>query len=325
MKCIKTAGFGGVDVLRVTEEAQPSVSAEDVLVKVYAAGVNRADLLQRMGKYPPPPGESDILGLEIAGEIVAVGEACTSWRVGDRVFGLVGGGGYAEYCLLDSKMAMRIPDDWSYVEAAAVPEAFMTADMTVFELGELKAGETLLLHAAASGVGTAALQMAKYCGARVIGSVSQDEKVRKILSLGADVAINYKKQDLFETLHHITSGVDVIEDFIGGAYLKPHLHLLNPGGRLIVVSLLQGHIGELDMRLLLSKRLQIKGSVMRSRTLEDKRTITARFVARWLPILMAGDIKPVIDKTFSFEEVQAAHTYVASNQTKGKVILENIG
>jgi len=323
MKAITMTQFGAPNVLTLSDIPRPIISSEQLLVKVHAIGVNRADILQRRGKYPPVPGDSDILGLEIAGTIVTVGDNVVDWRVGDKVFGLVGGGAYAEYCLLDSQMAMKIPDNWSFEQAAAVPEVFMTANETIFELGQLQQGETLLLHAAASGVGTAALQMAKYIGAAVIASVSNENKKASIKKLGADFVINYKKENLFAKCFEYTNqlGVDVIEDFIGAEYLQQHLALLKMNGRLILVALMRGSEALFDMRLVLKKRLQIKGSVMRTRTLSDKREITQRFVKRWLPILQQGSIHPVVDKVFSFDEVAKAHEYMEANKNIGKIIL----
>lgn len=323
MKAITLTSFGAPSVLIISDVPKPTTTKETLLVKVHAVGINRADTLQRQGKYPPAPGESDILGLEIAGVVVEVGENVSGWKVGDKVFGLVGGGAYAEYCLLDSQMAMRIPDNWTFEQAAAVPEVFMTANETVFELGQLKADETLLLHAAASGVGTAVLQMAHYVGAKVIASVGDDNKIAKVKNLGADFVINYKKENLFEKCLEYTDGlgVDVIEDFIGAEYLQQHLELLKTNGRLISVALMRGAKAELDMRLVLKKCLQIKGSVMRTRPLAFKREITKRFAQRWLPILARGDIHPVIDKTFAFDEVSKAHEYMEANKNIGKIIL----
>jgi putative PIG3 family NAD(P)H quinone oxidoreductase len=303
---------------------RPIPQPDQLLVKVHATALNRADTLQRRGKYPPPAGESTLLGLEIAGVVVAVGPHVREFKPGQRVFGLVGGGGYAEYCLLDQGVAMPMPDDWDFVKAAAVPETFLTANETVFELGQLKTGESLLIHAAASGVGTAAIQMAHAIGAQVYATVGSDIKCEKVLALGATAAVNYKTTDFVTWIMQQTegTGVDVVEDFVGKDYLMKNLSVLKTGGRLIQVSTMSGAITEIDLRVLMSKRLQLIGSVMRSRSLQDKREITTRFKKRWLPMLVDGTIQPIIDRVYPWQDVVAAHTHMESNENIGKIILK---
>jgi tumor protein p53-inducible protein 3 len=242
MRAITFSTPGGPEVLQLTEVPDPTPRPEQLLVRVRATALNRADTLQRRGQYPPPLGESDILGLELAGEVETVGTMTQGFRVGDRVFGLVGGGGYAEKAVIDYRMAMPIPASWSFVEAAAVPEVFFTANETLFTLGQLAPGETVLIHAGASGVGTAGIQMARHIGARVFATTSTPEKVERIIALGADVGINYKTEDFAARVRELTTraGVELIQDFIGAAYWQRNLQCLKVGGRLVLVGLMGG-------------------------------------------------------------------------------------
>jgi len=324
MKAVTLKGEGGPEVLEISEVPAPQAGKEQLLVRVRATALNRADTMQREGKYPPPPGESDILGLELAGEVEACGEGVAGFAVGDRVFGLVGGGGYAELALLEAGMAMPIPEGWSFTEAAAVPEVFFTANETVFVLGGLTAGETLLIHAGGSGVGTAAIQMAHHAGARVFFTAGSEEKITKAKALGAEAGINYKTQDFVVEVKRLTDGegVDVVEDFLGASYLARNMSVLKNGGRLVLVALMGGAGGEIDLSQVMRRRLKIFGSVMRSRSLADKCEITARFRQRWLPPLVEGRIKPIIDTVFPMAQVRAAHEYMEANKNFGKIILE---
>lgn len=322
MQAVICNGFGATEVLTLQELPVPQPGPDQLLIKVYATALNRADLLQRRGTYLPPKGESAILGLEIAGEVVAWGEHVNGFQVGQRVFGLVTAGGYAQYCLLDQHLALELPEHWDFQTAAAIPEAFITAHQTLFELGGLAAGESVLIHAGGSGVGTASIQMAKYAGAKVYATAGTDAKVRGIQRLGADAGFNYKTCDFFsEIAHRNPQGIDVIQDFIGGTYLNPHLALLKPGGRLIQVALMGSRHCELNLAPLVQKYLQIKGSILRSRTLEYKRQLTLRFKQRWLPVLMAGSIKPIIAKTFALPDIRHAHQFMESNQNFGKIVV----
>ncbi|HVR97479.1 MAG TPA: NAD(P)H-quinone oxidoreductase [Thermoanaerobaculia bacterium] len=317
-------GHGGVEVMRIAEVPRPEPGPGQLLVWVRASALNRADLLQRAGEYDPPPGESQVPGVEIAGEVESWGEGVQGFRRGDRVMGLVGSGGYAEHCLLDAGMAVPVPDAWSWAEAAAVPESFYTADTTLFELGELGPGQTLLLHAAASGVGTACIQLARAVGARVFCTAGSDAKIARCLELGADAGVNYKTHDFVDAVRDWTggAGVDVVEDFIGIPYLNRNLSVLKDGGRLIQVGLLEGWLGEVDLLPVVLRRLQIKGSAMRPRPIADKRAITRKFRERWLPLFMEGRLRPVIDSVFPFEEVVAAHEHMEANRNFGKIVLE---
>lgn len=324
MRAVICTAPGGPEVLRLGERPDPVLMPEQVLVRVRATALNRADTLQRAGHYPPPPGESDILGLELAGEVETVGAAVQDWAPGDRVFGLVGSGGYAEKAVIDARMAMRIPEDWSCIQAAAVPEVFFTAQETLFTLGRLVAGETVLIHAGASGVGTAAIQMARETGARILVTAGSAEKIQRCVALGATAGCNYKEQDFAEWIREVTNGegIDVVEDFIGAAYWERNLRCLKLGGRLILVGLMGGTTIEANLGMLLTKRLQVFGSVLRSRPLADKIAITQRFHTQWLPRLQAGRITPIIDRVFPLAQASDAHRYMEENRNFGKIILE---
>lgn len=322
-RAIVCDGFGGPEVLKVAEVPRPEPGPGELLVRVRASALNRADLLQRSGEYSPPPGESAILGVEIAGEIEAWGDGVTGFERGQGVFGLVGSGGYAEHCLLDAGMAIRVPDGWSWAEAAAVPEAFFTADTTLFELGELAAGQSVLIHAAGSGVGTACIQLAREAGARIFCSAGSDEKLERCRGLGAEAGINRRTQDFAREVLERTDGqgVDVVEDFVGADYLARNLAVLKEGGRLVQVGLLSGWKGEIDLLTLVLRRLQVKGSAMRPRSLAEKRAIARKFEERWLPLLVAGRLQPVIDSVFPFERVAEAHARLAADLSFGKIVL----
>lgn len=324
MKAITCTKPGGPEVLQLTEVADPVPTPDQLLVRVRASALNRADTMQRIGAYPPPPGESDILGLELAGEVEAVGSSVQGFAPGDRVFGLVGSGGYAEKAVIDARMTMPIPDGWSFSQAAAVPEVYFTAQETIFTLAGLKAGETILIHAGASGVGTAGIQMACETRARVLITAGSADKIQRCTELGAEAGCNYKEQDFAEWIKDLTqgTGVDVIEDFIGAAYWDKNLRSLKIGGRLVLVGLMGGVKVETNLGMILTKRLQIFGSVLRSRPLEDKIAITQRFKQNWLPLLTAGKIKPIIDTVFSLAQAAEAHQYMEDNKNFGKIILE---
>lgn len=323
MQAITVAAPGGPEALHLTTVPDPVPTSDQVLVRVRATALNRADVMQRMGSYPPPPGESDILGLELAGEVEAVGAAVKDLVPGDRVFGLVGSGGYAEKAVIDARMAMPIPAGWDFTQAAAVPEVFFTAQETLFTLGGLKEGETVLIHAAASGVGTAGIQMARETGARIFVTAGSAEKIQRCIELGATVGCNYKERDFADWVKEVTNGqgVDLIEDFIGAAYWDRNLRSLKTGGRLVLVGLMGGAKVEANLGLLMTKRLQIFGSVLRSRPLADKIAITQRFRATWLPLLAAGRVKPIIDRVFPLAQAADAHRCMEENRNFGKIIL----
>ena len=323
MKGIIKTSDGGPDVLKLAEIPAPLSGPKQLLINVKATALNRADTLQRRGLYPPPPGESEILGLELAGTVEAMGDEVTDFKRGDRVFGLVGGGGYAEQAVIDYRMAMPIPENWSFEQAAAVPEVFFTANETLFTLGGLSAGETVLIHAGGSGVGTAGTQMAHQAGARIFITAGSAEKIRKSEALGCTEGINYKERDFAEEIMRLTGGegVDVVQDFIGAPYLKRNLSILKPRGRLVIVGLMGGSAADIDLGQVLRKRLQILGSVMRPLPLEEKIRITQRFMNRWLPLLKEGKIKPIIDTVMPLSQAREAHEYMEANRNFGKIIL----
>ena len=327
MRVIVCSKVGGLESMSIQEQARPKPKIGQVLVKVVAIGVNRADILQRRGKYPPPPDHSDILGLEIAGEVVEIGSNGTEndeIKIGQRVCGLVNGGAYAEYCLLDSKMVIKIPAAMKYTEAAGIPEAFLTAYSALFELGDLQAKESVLIHAGGSGVGTAAIQLAKVAGAKPYVTVGSDGKLVKAVALGAKGGVNHKAHDFAVTLMQMTkqAGINVIIDCVGELYSSRNIIILSTGGRLIQIAAMSGVHCHWDLGDIMRKRLQIKGLTMRSRPLTEKRLLTKQFVQKWLPYFESKDIVPVIDSVFPFEKVQQAHSHMESNKNFGKIILE---
>ena len=324
MKAIIRIGDGGPEVLQLSEVPAPIPTATQLLVDVHATALNRADLIQRRGGYPPPPGESEILGLEIAGTVAACGSGVEGVSEGDRVFGLVGGGGYAAQAVIDYRMAMPIPDGWSFEEAAAVPEVFFTANENIFTLGALSAGETILIHAGGSGVGTAGIQISQHAGANVFVTAGTPEKIDKCKALGAIEGINYKTIDFVAELERLTGGegVDVVLDFIGAPYLERNLSILKTKGRLLQVGLIGGATAEINLSTLMRNRLKVIGSVMRPQSIDEKIAITQRFVDRWLPELKRGVLHPIIDTVFPLAEARQAHTYMEANRNFGKIILK---
>jgi putative PIG3 family NAD(P)H quinone oxidoreductase len=309
--------------LHFAEVPTPEIAADVVLIKIHATAVNRADLLQRRGFYPPPPGESEIMGLEAAGVIVEKSPNVSNWQIGDRVCCLLGGGGYAEYVAAHKDMLLPIPEPLSFEQAAAIPEAFYTAFVNLFLEGELKAEEILLIHAGASGVGTAAIQLARHTGAKVFITAGSDEKIQRCLALGAQAGINYKTVDFAEGLLQLTDqqGVDIILDCIGGKYLQQNLSILKLTGRMVLIGLLGGAKAEIDLSLVLRKRLRLLGSVLRSRTRAEKIAITHAFKARVLPLFQNKKIQPIIASVYPIAEAAQAHEYVAANKNFGKVVL----
>lgn len=313
------------DPLLSWEDApDPVITADEVLVEVKATAVNRADLLQAQGLYPPPPGASDILGLEIAGVVSAVGERVTAWKVGDRILALVPGGGYAQQAAVHHEMLMPLPPDWSFNQGAALPEVWLTAFLNLFIEGGLQKGETVLLHAGASGVGTAGIQMAHAGGAEVFVTAGMEQKLDACRKLGADLTINYKQQDFLTEIRRATQekGVDLILDPVGGAYLDKNLQALAENGRLVNIGLMGGATADMNLGLVLGKSLKIIGSRLRSRPLAQKIDLTRRFQERFWPLLESGKLQPVIDSIFPIQKAQEAHDYVRQNRNTGKVILD---
>ena len=309
----------------VWEEVPDIVPGPDqVLVDIKATAVNRADLLQAMGLYPPPPGESDTLGLEMAGVISAVGEQAKGRLVGERVMGLLSGGGYAQQVAIHPDMLLQLPDSWSFAQGAAIPEVWLTAFSNLFLEGDLSPGQRVLIHAGGSGVGTAGIQLACEAGATVYITAGSEAKLERCRELGASLAINYKEQDFVTAIRDTTRGrgIDVILDPIGGAYLAQNLDLLAENGRLINIGLLGGSNAELNLGVVLGKSLRIIGTRLRSRPLAQKVEITRMFADRFWPLLESGRLKPVVDSVFPITESNAAHEYVRQNKNTGKVVLE---
>ena len=294
------------------------MAPDQLRIRVRAAGVNRADLLQRQGHYPPPPGASEILGLECAGEVIEVGAEVRGWTPGDRAMALLAGGGYAEEVVVHHGSAMRVPDALSDVEAGALPEVFLTAFLNVFELARAKAGETLLVHGGGSGVGTAATTLGKLAGLRVIVTAGSKEKCDRCLAHGADVAINYREEDFVERAR----GANVILDHIGARYLPRDLEALALGGRIVIIGSMGGEArAEIDVTRLLGKRQQIIGSTLRARPNEEKAAIVASFLARFGDDLREGRVRPVIARVFSLEQAADAHRLMKDSEHFGKIVL----
>ncbi len=314
------------DSLRLAEAPDPQPSDEEVLIRVHATALNRADMMQRMGNYPPQHGASDILGLELAGEVIEIGSRVRNLSVGDRVYGLSGGGGYAELATLHESLAMPIPDELTYREAASIPEVFFTANTAVRTLGRTQPGERILIHAGGSGVGIAAIQIARLIGAEVWTTAGSDEKCRRASELGADLAINYREQDFAELAQERSGGrgLDVILDVIGRDYWDANLRSLGQSGRLVLVGLMGGAAAETNLGLILSKRLQIFGTVMRSRPLIDRAAITRDYQLHLEPAIVSGDMRPVIDTVFPLSQAAAAHHYMQENRNFGKILLDCI-
>jgi putative PIG3 family NAD(P)H quinone oxidoreductase len=320
MLVVVVATPGGPEALQVVERPVPKPACGEVLIKVAAAGVNGADLSQRRGTYPLPPGTPDILGLECAGTIVAVGEGVTDWEIGAQVCALLIGGGYAEYCAVPAVQCLPIPAGVSLIDAAGLPEVAMTVWSNVFEIGRLAPGETILVHGGASGIGTHTIQLAHRLGARVLATAGTDAKCRRCEQLGAVKAFNYTTQDFVAEARRL-GAVDVILDMVGGDYIRRGLELLAPGGRLVMLALKQGARLELDCGLIQSKNLYLTGSRLRPRPIAEKgRLVSAVRKAVW-PLIDSGDVKPIVDSTFPLRAAADAHRRMESGEHIGKVML----
>lgn len=323
MKVIEISRPGGPEVLVLADRPVPKPAENEILIKVHAAGINRPDCAQRQGTYPPPPGASDLLGLEVAGEVVEVGSKVTEWSKGDYVCALVSGGGYAEYVVAPEGQCLPIPYDLDFIHAAALPETFFTVWTNVFESGQLKKGETILVHGGSGGIGTTAIQLSHQMGAKVLTTVGKESAVQPCLDLGADKVIQYKKEDFVTAVKDATGGkgVDVILDMVGGEYFPRNIECLAPLGRLVQIATLQGANASFDLRKMMAKRLTITGSTLRPRSVEEKSRIAKNLRDHVWPLLNKGKLKPMIFKTFKLEQAREAHELMESSAHTGKIVL----
>lgn len=320
MRAILITQPGNADVLKLGAAPEPQPNDAEVLVRVYAAGVNRADVLQRKGSYNPPPGAPSLLGLELAGELLTPVE---QWRRGDRVMAVVTGGAYAEFAVVPIGMLLRVPDRFSYEEAAAIPEAFLTAYLNLFTLGKLEAGGSVLIHAGGSGVGTAAVQLARAAGARVFATAGTDAKLARCRELGAELTVNYKREPFVKRVLDATdgAGVNLVLDFIGAPYWNDNLKVLVRGGILTTIGLLGGGRGDLDMSAILGKSLTVTGTTLRSLPLPQKIELNRAFAQFAMPLFEAGELSPVLDTIFTLGEAADAHRMMEANRNTGKIVL----
>jgi NADPH2:quinone reductase len=323
MTAIAIRSPGGPEVLTAEPRPVPKPGDGEILIEVAAAGVNRPDVMQRMGLYPPPPGAPDIPGLEIAGEVVACGTGATRWKEGDKVMALVVGGGYAEFCIAHESHALSVPAGLSLTKAAAIPETFFTVWYNAFERGRLAARETLLVHGGSSGIGTTAIQLAAAFGARVITTAGTPEKCEACRTLGADVAINYKIEDFVAVTKQATGdrGADLVLDIVGGDYIDRNYEAAAVEGRIVQIAFQSSSRATVDFRRLMLKRLTHTGSTLRARSVADKGAIARAVEAKVLPLIATGRVKPVIDSTFPLREAAAAHARMESSQHVGKIVL----
>ena len=326
MKAVLLDGFGGLDVLKVGEVDKPAPKEGEVLIKVVATTINRPDLVQREGKYPPPPGDSEILGLEVSGVIEQLGEGVSGWNVGDRVMALVGGGGYAEYAVAYAEHLMPIPESMSFEEAACVCESYITAFLNVFMIGDLQDGQTAIYHGGGGGVNTAAMQLTKALTPNVKTIVTaHPSKAERVNQLGADLVIDYTTTpDFTDVVKEFTGkkGVNVILDHVGAKYLAPNMNSLAYKGRLVIIGIISGIKAELNLALMMVKRQQIIGSVLRSRPVSEKAEIIAEFTRRALPRFADRTIVPIIEKVFSIDEIVDAHRMMEEDKHFGKIVLK---
>ncbi|MEE8559876.1 MAG: NAD(P)H-quinone oxidoreductase [Alphaproteobacteria bacterium] len=323
MTAIEIPEPGGPEALVPTTRPVPEPGAGEVLIKVAAAGVNRPDVMQRQGGYPPPPGASDIPGLEIAGAVAALGPGVTGLKAGDQVLALVTGGGYAEYCAAPVAQCLPVPKGLDLKEAAAIPETFFTVWTNVFDRGGLQAGESLLVHGGSSGIGTTAIQLAHAFGARVFTTAGSAEKCKACESLGAERAINYREEDFVEVVKEATgnAGVNVVLDMVGGDYIQRNIKALAPDGRLCYIAFLGGSKAEVDFLPMMLKRITISGSTLRARSVEFKAEIAQNLKKNVWPLIEAGTVKPILHETFPLAEAAATHRLMESSAHIGKIVL----
>jgi putative PIG3 family NAD(P)H quinone oxidoreductase len=323
MMAIEITKPGGPEVLVPAERPMPTPASGDVLIQVAAAGVNRPDTMQRAGRYPPPPGASDIPGLEIAGTIVEVGAATTGWHTGDRVCALVSGGGYAEFCVAPARQCLPVPSGMDFTHAAAIPETFFTVWANVFELGRLQPGESILVHGGSSGIGTTAIQLARTMSSRVFTTAGSAEKCAACEQLGAELAINYRDTDFVAAIRSATGGkgVDVVLDMVGGDYLPRNLEVLAMDGRLVQIAVMGGVKATLNLVTMMQRRLTLTGSTLRPRSVAEKAAIAGELFARVWPLLEAGTVRPVVHATFPLREAAEAHRVMEAGAHIGKLVL----
>jgi NADPH2:quinone reductase len=323
MQVVEIKGPGGPEVLVAAERETPIPGADEVLIEVKAAGVNRPDVVQRLGFYPPPPGASDIPGLEVAGTVAAVGKNCHNLSVGDKVCALVTGGGYASHCLAPVETVVKMPAGFSFVDAAAIPETYFTVWSNLFDRAQLKEGETLLVHGGSSGIGSTAIQLAKAFGVTVITTAGSADKVAFCEGLGADLAINYKEYDYVELVENFTRGrgVDVVLDMVGGDYINQNISVMAPDGRHVSIAFLSGPQVSINMMPVMLKRLTLTGSTLRARDGAFKSAIAAKLTKHVWPLLEAGSVKPQIDSVFPWNEANKAHALMESSNHMGKIML----
>jgi putative PIG3 family NAD(P)H quinone oxidoreductase len=323
MHCVEISTPGPPEVLKLVERPDPVAGRGEVLIRVAAAGVNRPDVMQRRGLYPPPPGASDLPGLEVAGVVESLGEGVTDWRIGDRVCALVSGGGYATLCVAPAPQCLPVPAGIDLVTAAAIPETFFTVWTNVFDRGRLRSGETALFHGGSSGIGTTAIQLAAARGARVLATAGSDEKCRACEQLGAERAINYRTEDFVDVVKQLTKGrgVDLILDIVGGDYIPRDLASLAVEGRLVVIGFMGGDTATIDFRRVLGRRLTITGSTLRPRSVEEKGQIAADVRREVWPLIESGKVKPLIYRMFPLADAAAAHRLMESSEHVGKIVL----
>ncbi len=323
MRAVEISTPGPPEVLKPVERPDPIAGAGEVLIRVAAAGVNRPDVMQRLGKYPPPPSASDLPGLEVAGRVEALGDGVTEWRVGDRVCALVSGGGYATLCVAPAVQCLPVPASMDLVAAAAIPETFFTVWTNVFDRGRLRAGEIALFHGGSSGIGTTAIQLAVARGARVLATAGSDEKCRACEQLGAERAINYRSEDFVDVVKQVTGGrgVDLILDIVGGDYISRDLAALAIEGRLVVIGFMGGDTATIDFRRVLGRRLTITGSTLRPRSAAEKGEIAIALRREVWPLLERGAVKPVVYRTFPLDDAAGAHRLMESSEHIGKIVL----
>ncbi len=323
MQVIDVPQPGGPEALVQAERPLPPLGATEVLIKVAAAGLNRADILQRRGRYPAPPGAPTNPGLEVAGTVAAIGAAVTEFKPGEAVCALLQGGGYAQYCAVDAGQVLPVPASLGMIEAASLPEAYFTVWSNVFGFGRLQPGETLLVHGGTSGIGVTAIQLAAAFGHTVYTTAGTDEKCRYCEQLGAARAINYKSGDFVSAIETRTGGrgVDVVLDMIGGSYLARNLQTLAVEGRLVVIATQGGAKGEVDVLRIMQRRLSVTGSTLRARSVEFKRSIKAQLLQHVWPRIADGTLRPIVDKVFTLQQADQAHAYMESGLHKGKIIL----